>query len=146
MDLSRKKITSIRILIDDNYDEMNDGKDKIYEKSNISDKMYSQIKEYLMGKRKSFNIEYELDGTEFQKKVWKALEEIPYGMTVSYKFLAEKIGSPKAFRAVGNANNKNKLAILIPCHRVIGSNKNLVGYAYGIELKKYLIELESDNA
>lgn len=86
-----------------------------------------------------------MEGTDFQKNVWKELLKIPYGKTVSYKYIADKIGNKKAFRAVGNANNKNKISIIIPCHRVIGSNGKLVGYANGIDMKKLLLELEKEN-
>lgn len=86
-----------------------------------------------------------MEGTDFQKTVWKELLKIPYGKTVSYKYIADKIGNKKAFRAVGNANNKNKISIIIPCHRVIGSNGKLVGYANGIDMKKLLLELEKEN-
>lgn len=86
-----------------------------------------------------------MEGTDFQKTVWKELLKIPYGKTVSYKYIADKIGNKKAFRAVGNANNKNKISIIIPCHRVIGSNGKLVGYANGIDMKKFLLELEKEN-
>ena len=82
-------------------------------------------------------------GTDFQQKVWKALEDIPYGETLSYKDIAIKIGNPKACKAVGMANNKNNLPILVPCHRVIGSNGKLVGYSSGLDIKLKLLELES---
>lgn len=101
-----------------------------------------QLKEYFTGLRRKFDINLKLDGTEFQKNVWNALTEIPYGEVCSYKDIAEKIGSPKAFRAVGNANNRNKIPIVIPCHRVIGSNGKLVGYDGGIEIKEKLLNLE----
>lgn len=103
---------------------------------------YKQLCEYFNRIRKNFDIPLYLDGTEFQKKVWKALQNIEYGQTVSYGEIANIINSPKAYRAVGNANNKNKIAIIIPCHRVIGSNGNLTGYAGGLNIKKYLLELE----
>lgn len=91
----------------------------------------------------AFDIEIEFRGTDFQKKVWRALKDIPYGHTASYKELAENINCSKGFRAVGNANNKNRYAIVVPCHRVIGSNGNLVGYAGGLDIKKFLIEHEN---
>lgn len=107
--------------------------------------MFFLIEEYLEGKRKSFDFEIFMEGTDFQKNVWKELLKIPYGKTVSYKYIADKIGNKKAFRAVGNDNNKNKISIIIPCHRVIGSNGKLVGYANGIDMKKFLLELEKEN-
>lgn len=103
-----------------------------------------QLEEYFEGKRKEFNVPLEVKGTEFQEKVWKALLEIPYGETRSYLDIAKRIGNPKASRAVGMANNKNKIMIIIPCHRVIGSNKKLVGYAGGLEVKKRLLEIEKN--
>ena len=115
------------------------------ESSNQSDltvKAIHQLKEYFNGIRKSFDLPFEMHGTEFQKKVWNELRNIPYGETRSYKDIAEKIGNPKAVRAVGGANHKNKLMILAPCHRVIGANGSLTGYAGGMEAKQKLIELE----
>jgi len=105
-----------------------------------------ELTEYLEGKRKQFDIPILLTiGTRFQKKVWKALLTIPYGKTQSYKQIAEKIECPKGCRAVGNANNHNPIGIIIPCHRVIGANNKLVGYAGGLEKKKFLLELEQTN-
>ena len=108
----------------------------------IIKKSFKEIKEYLEGKRKYFDIPFELEGTDFQKKVWLELLKIPYGEVITYKCLAKRINNPKAVRAVGGACNRNPLAIIIPCHRVIGSNGKLVGYRYSIELKKYLLDLE----
>ena len=105
---------------------------------------YKQIEEYLLGNRKKFIVPIKLKGTEFQKKVWNALLEIPYGETMSYKKIAEKIGNPKACRAVGMANHNNPIAIIVPCHRVIGSNRKLVGYAGGLDIKQKLLEIESE--
>ncbi len=114
------------------------------EKNDLTDKVYWQLEEYFDGKREVFDFPFKLKGTDFQIKVWSALCEIPYGKTSTYKEIAEKIGSPKAFRAVGNANNKNKLMIVVPCHRVIGSDGKLVGYAGGLDFKKRLLDLESN--
>jgi methylated-DNA-[protein]-cysteine S-methyltransferase len=105
-------------------------------------KTAAQIGEYLEGKRKKFDLPLILHGTGFQKTVWQALQTIPYGETRSYKDIAVLAGSPKAFRAVGMANNRNPVSIIIPCHRVIGSNGDLVGYGGGLPVKKYLLELE----
>ncbi len=102
----------------------------------------NELDEYFKGKRLSFNIPLNLKGTSFQKKVWKALQNIPYGNTTSYKEIAEIVGSPKGYRAVGNANNKNPIPIMIPCHRIIGSSGGLVGYAGGLSKKKKLLSLE----
>ena len=103
---------------------------------------YRQLSEYLMGKRKRFDLPLNPRGTEFQQQVWKALYDIPYGETRSYKQIAETIGNPRAVRAVGMANNRNPLLIVIPCHRVIGANGKLVGYGGGIAMKEYLLKLE----
>ena len=105
-----------------------------------------QLEEYFYGGRKNFDLKLKFTkGTEFQMNVWKALSEIPYGEKVSYKYIAEKINNPKAVRAVGGANNKNPIGIIIPCHRVIGSNGKMVGYAEGIDKKEYLLKLEEMN-
>lgn len=101
-----------------------------------------QIQEYFNGERKIFDLPLAPQGTEFQQKVWKVLQEIPYGKTYSYKDVAIKIGNEKACRAVGMANNKNPIAIFIPCHRVIGTNGKLVGYAGGLDVKERLLEME----
>lgn len=101
-----------------------------------------QITEYFQGERKEFRLPLKLEGTDFQKRVWKALEEIPYGETRSYEEIAEAVHSPKAFRAVGNANNKNPISIILPCHRVIGKSGKLVGYGGGLDKKEYLLDLE----
>ena len=103
---------------------------------------YRQLTEYLIGVRKCFDLPLNPRGTEFQQQVWKALCDIPYGGTRSYKQIAEAIGNPKAVRAVGMANNRNPLLIVIPCHRVIGTNGKLVGFGAGIEKKEYLLKLE----
>ena len=104
-----------------------------------------QLEEYLSGKRKVFDLPLKVEGTAFQKKVWKALCSIAYGETRSYKEIAIQIGNEKACRAVGMANNKNPIGILIPCHRVIGTNHKLVGYAGGLDKKEFLLKLEKEN-
>ena len=104
-----------------------------------------QLDEYFAGIRKEFDIPIKLEGTDFQIKVWKELLKIPYGETCTYLDIAKHIGNPKAYRAVGMANNKNKIMIIIPCHRVIGSNKKLVGYAGGLDVKEKLLKLEKEN-
>lgn len=104
-----------------------------------------QLAEYFAGNRHEFTIPYRMKGTLFQEKVWKALSQIPYGQTKTYKEIAEIVGNPKGYRAVGMANNKNKLAIVIPCHRVIGTSGKLVGYAGGEAIKEYLLRLESSH-
>jgi methylated-DNA-[protein]-cysteine S-methyltransferase len=105
-------------------------------------KAWAQVKEYFEGKRKQFNLPLAMRGTEFQVAVWQALQKIPYGETRSYKEIAASIGRPKAIRAVGMANNRNPISIIVPCHRVIGHDGKLVGYGGGLPLKEYLLELE----
>lgn len=104
---------------------------------------FQQLDEYLNGKRTVFTVPLAPEGTGFQRKVWDALQTIPYGETLSYKEIAEMIGNPKASRAVGMANNKNPIAIMIPCHRVIGANGQLVGYGGGLDIKEQLLKLEN---
>lgn len=104
--------------------------------------VFSQLREYFSGERKKFNLPLDLEGTEFQKKVWKELQKISYGKTISYKMLSEKIGNVKAIRAVGKANGENPVAVIVPCHRVIGSNGSLTGYASGLDIKEKLLLLE----
>ena len=101
-----------------------------------------QIIEYLEGKLKKFTLLLDLKGTEFQKKVWNELLNIPYGEVKTYKDIAKAVGSPKGYRAVGGALNKNPIPIIVPCHRVVGSNGQLVGFAGGVDLKAKLLELE----
>ncbi|MDO9492332.1 methylated-DNA--[protein]-cysteine S-methyltransferase [Acetobacterium sp.] len=103
---------------------------------------HQEIIEYLDGKRRSFDLPLSPQGTDFQLKVWKALRDIPYGAVCSYKEIAQAIGNEKACRAVGGANNKNPISIIIPCHRVIGADGSLVGYGGGLEIKKQLLKLE----
>lgn len=108
-------------------------------------KAYSEIKEYLEGKRKSFDVPLCTIGTEFQQKVWNALKCIPYGETRSYEDIAIEVGNKKACRAVGMANNRNPISIIIPCHRVVGKDGKLVGYGGGLNIKEHLLKLEKDN-
>jgi methylated-DNA-[protein]-cysteine S-methyltransferase len=105
-------------------------------------KAKKQLDEYFKGKRDQFDVPLFFSGTVFQKKVWRALMRIPYGQTLSYGELAREIGKPKAARAVGMANNKNPLCIIVPCHRVIGADGSLTGYAGGLDKKKWLLKLE----
>lgn len=110
----------------------------------LMDSVANELAEYFDGKRREFDFPYELHGTEFQMEVWNALCDIPYGETRSYGQIAEAVGDPKASRAVGMANNKNPLMIAVPCHRVIGADGSLTGYAGGLPLKEALLKLESD--
>ncbi|MBC8052703.1 MAG: methylated-DNA--[protein]-cysteine S-methyltransferase [Sphingobacteriaceae bacterium] len=102
-----------------------------------------QLQEYFKGKRTSFDFSLEQEGTTFQKKVWNELIKIPAGNPISYTSLSKKMNSPLAIRAIASANGKNKLMIVVPCHRVIGSNGELVGYAGGLWRKKWLLEHEA---
>lgn len=117
--------------------EKGDSKD-----SEVLSEVLKQLDEYFNGKRKEFNLNLFLDGTDFQKKVWRELMKIPYGKVVTYGEIARSIGNDKASRAVGNANNKNKIGIIIPCHRVIGASGKLVGYAGGLWRKEWLLQHE----
>ena len=110
--------------------------------SSLIKETFSQIGEYLEGKRKEFNIKINPKGTDFQKMVWNELLKISYGETRSYKDIAAKVNKPKGARAVGMANNKNPIPIIIPCHRVIGANGNLTGYAGGVNIKEKLLRIE----
>ncbi|HOT89220.1 MAG TPA: methylated-DNA--[protein]-cysteine S-methyltransferase [Bacteroidales bacterium] len=103
-----------------------------------------QLDEYFNKKRKIFDLPFDLSGTEFQLKVWNELLKIPYGAVCSYIDIAKRIGNKPAVRAVGSANGKKPISIIIPCHRVIGNDGSLVGYGGGIWRKKYLLELESE--
>lgn len=104
-----------------------------------------ELEEYFAGKRKSFDLPLKLDSTYFQKQVWQQLGHIPYGETRTYGEIAKLIDKPKAARAIGMANHNNPVLILVPCHRVIGADGSLTGYAAGIEAKKYLLDFEGNN-
>ena len=142
----KSPIGNLRIVVDENslvaLDFNEDEKKQSDEHSYIKE-VKNQLDEYFKGKRELFDLKIKLNGTDFQNKVWSELTKIPYGETISYKELATRIGNDKACRAVGNANNKNKISIVIPCHRVVGSNKKLVGYAGGLEKKEWLINHEN---
>lgn len=114
--------------------------------SDVIQKGGKQLDEYFAGERTAFDIPLLFVGTDFQKKVWHKLLEIPYGSTVSYGELAKRLGMPKSVRAVANANGANALSIFAPCHRVIGSDRSLTGYAGGLEAKKELLNLEQDKS
>ena len=104
-----------------------------------------QLNEYFAGERREFELELTPEGTKFQVQVLEALRGIPYGETRTYRDIAEAVGRPKAVRAVGNANGRNPLPIVIPCHRVIGSDGSLTGFGGGIEIKRYLLDLEQQH-
>jgi len=105
-----------------------------------------QLEEYFAGERRAFDLPLAPQGTDFQRTVWRELTRIPYGQTVSYGELARRVGNPQASRAVGLANGKNPLPIIVPCHRVIGANGSLTGFGGGVEIKRKLLTLESANA
>ncbi|WP_278246099.1 methylated-DNA--[protein]-cysteine S-methyltransferase [Clostridium hydrogeniformans] len=135
---NKDSIIGIEFLKDNKKDEASGNKIIVMAKT--------QLGEYFKGERKEFTVPLDIvSGTEFQKRVWKALKNIPYGKVATYKDIAIEVGNPKASRAIGNANNKNPLSVIIPCHRVIGSNGALVGYEGGLSVKKYLLELEKSN-
>jgi len=105
-----------------------------------------QLSEYFAGERKDFDLPLSLNGTEFQLSVLEALQQIPYGETTSYSIIAERIGRPKAVRAVGAANGRNPIPIIVPCHRVIGSHGDLTGFGGGLDTKEALLRLEAENS
>lgn len=117
-------------------------KDMEYKETTVLLETKKQLEEYFKGERKVFDLPIYMKGTPFQQKVWNALCEIPYGEIRSYKEIAVSINHPKAYRAVGMANNKNPIMIIVPCHRVCGSSGKLVGYAGGLEAKEKLLSLE----
>ena len=128
------EITNVSIVSEDECLDLNETK--------LLKKAVLQLNEYLEGMRTEFDLPLNPKGTEFQKKVWDALVSIPYGETRSYKQVAEAIGNPKAYRAVGMANNKNPIMIFIPCHRVVGSDGSLTGYAGGLDMKEKFLSIE----
>jgi methylated-DNA-[protein]-cysteine S-methyltransferase len=109
----------------------------------ILDNAKQQLQSYFDGSLQSFNLKLDPEGTDFQKKVWDLLYKIPYGKTWTYADMANKLGDPKVIRAAATANGKNPIAIVIPCHRVIGTNGSLTGYAGGLENKRFLLDLEN---
>ncbi|MBR5590084.1 MAG: methylated-DNA--[Anaerotignum sp.] len=123
-------------------DEVTEIVEYIQEETELILKCKNQLDEYFKGKRKTFDLPLAPKGTEFQKKVWDALRDIPYGETRTYGEIAETVGNSKAARAVGMANNRNPIAIIVPCHRVVGASGKLVGYAGGMEQKEKLLHLE----
>lgn len=116
--------------------------DNTIETPNVLKECIKQLGEYFQGNRQQFDIKVDLQGTEFQKQVWLELMNIPFGKTASYHEIAQRIGSPNASRAVGLTNNRNKIPIVIPCHRVIGADGKLVGYGGGLWRKEWLLKME----
>lgn len=146
--LYKTEIGKITIVEEDNkiinvyFDGEDTPKDINICETNILKEAGRQLQEYFSGVRTKFELPLNPKGTDFMKDVWSALEKIPYGETKTYGEIAKIIGRDKAYRAVGLANNKNPIPIFIPCHRVIGANGKLVGYAGGLDIKKQLLELE----
>ena len=107
---------------------------------------FEQLEAYFAGRRKTFDLPLRREGTPFMQKVWRALCDVPYGKTASYGDIAKAVGNPKACRAVGMANNRNPIAIIVPCHRIVGGNGKLVGYGGGLDMKRRLLDLERAHA
>lgn len=139
----------LKIVTDEKFVKGIDFADEAKEPSKVQPEIIKQatlqLLEYLDGKRTTFDLPLAPDGTDFQKKVWNMLLTIPYGKTLSYAQMAEKLGNPKVIRAAASANGKNPISIVIPCHRVIGSDGSLVGYGGGLENKRFLLNLEKAN-
>jgi methylated-DNA-[protein]-cysteine S-methyltransferase len=110
----------------------------------LLDRAADELSEYFAGRRTSFTVPLAPEGSEFQQRVWRLLREIPFGRTASYGELARRLGSPKLARAVGAANGRNPISVMVPCHRVIGSNGDLVGFAGGLPAKRFLLTLECE--
>ena len=139
----------VGLLLIEGYDEaitslsFQEKKKRQIHSSSIVEKCIKELEEYFSGKRKSFDVPLAPPGTHFQQGVWNQLQKIPFGKTISYLQLARELGDEKKIRAAGSANGKNPIAIIIPCHRVIGSDGSLVGYGGGLWMKKWLLEFES---
>ncbi|RFN59127.1 methylated-DNA--[protein]-cysteine S-methyltransferase [Marixanthomonas ophiurae] len=128
------------IFIDSEISSEENNREKL---PNSLQKTIEQLTEYFEGNRQTFDIPLSPQGTEFQKKVWRELQEIPFGKTTSYQKMANALGDPKVIRAAASANGKNPISIIIPCHRVIGTDGSLTGYAGGLQRKKWLLQHES---
>ena len=137
-----------RIRLDREFSELQKILNAVMEpgRNQYSNQLEKELNEYFEGKRKTFSVPLHIPGTGFSQSVWEMLQKIPYGKTCSYKEQAEMLNNPKAIRAIASANGRNRLAILIPCHRVIGSDGNLTGYAAGLEKKKWLLDFERNNS
>lgn len=134
----------LEIVADDDYVQQVEFADRAGQASSnhLTQTAREQLEEYFAGKRQKFSLPLKQAGTAFQQAVWQALQKIPFGETCSYSDIASAIGKPKAVRAVGAANGRNKIAIVIPCHRVIGANGTLTGYAGGLDRKEILLKQE----
>lgn len=133
-----------QLMIDNGSKEIKIAADWVHSSTFFNDAK-QQLREYCHNERQTFDLKLNPAGTVFQRHAWQQLRKIPYGETCRYKDIAAGLGNPNASRAVGMANNKNPIPIIIPCHRVIGANNKLVGYAYGLELKQQLLTLEHNN-
>lgn len=120
--------------------------DELEATSPVLAKAQQQLEEYFKGERRSFDLPLAPVGTDFQQAVWRALQQVDYAKTASYSDIATAIGKPQAVRAVGGANNKNPIPIIIPCHRIIGKSGSLVGYGGGLDIKQFLLDLEQRHA
>jgi len=132
----------VRLEFDSRVMKLDEDKFTLRESKRVLAPCLRELEEYFAGKRRDFTVPLDLRGTEFQVACWRALLEIPYGETRSYADIARAIGHPHAFRAVGMSNNRNPVAIIVPCHRVIASGGSLCGYGGGLETKRQLLELE----
>jgi len=135
----------VRLEFESRVQKMNATAIRLQESASVLAPYLRQLNEYFAGERREFSVPLDLRGTEFQKACWHALLEIPYGETRSYRDIAQAIGNPDACRAVGMSNNRNPVAIIVPCHRVIASSGSLCGYGGGLELKRTLLALEESN-
>jgi len=138
-------ISSIHFIEDDIYVAELDSESE-HESSPLLDRCLAQLDEYFFGERKEFDLPLDPEGTEFQKHVWNELLKIPYGTTTTYLELSKTLGNKKTIRAVAKANAENKIPIIIPCHRVIGTNGNLTGYSGGLKRKRWLLDHEAEVA
>jgi O-6-methylguanine DNA methyltransferase len=136
----------VRLEFEDRKQKLNPSTTQLRESKSALAPYLGELDEYFAGERREFSVPLDLRGTEFQLACWNALLEIPYGETRSYRDIAEAIGHPHAYRAVGMSNNRNPVAIIVPCHRVIASNGSLCGYGGGLDLKRKLLDLEQSCA
>ena len=138
IDWQEDEVTGLHIVTHEANEHDGDG-----EPTTLTDRTFDELERYFAGELREFTVPIAFTfGTPFQRTVWHALRQIPYGQTRTYAQIAQAVGRPKAVRAVGSANNRNPLPFIVPCHRVVGANGNLVGYAYGVEMKRALLLME----
>ena len=139
---------SDRIRIEKEFDDLKKSLNAVMQhgKNQFTDQVQAELSEYFAGSRKAFEVPLHTPGNDFAQSVWKTLQQIPYGTTLSYKKQSEMMNNPKAIRAMASTNGRNRIAIIIPCHRVIGSNGSLTGYAGGIDRKKWLLQFEREHS